>query len=226
MASRENAVNAPQPAQSGSSMIGAGALAGAGLFASIGSAYASKAQGYLQQAGYAAQATENLRLAGLRADKAVEYAELNYERRTFQTELEAINYKIQANTLLRSLSKANATARARAAANGVSGGSSFNIQATNVRNVYQDVGIVDLNAMVARVFGMEDATNILKAGYDQSNYEREASIANARSLLTTGRYAAQSGGILATAQLIEGGIGFAKAFPTSGVIQKTKDIFS
>jgi hypothetical protein len=42
-----------------------------GLFTGIASSYAQKAQGYLQQAGYAAQAQSNLYLAGLRADKEI-----------------------------------------------------------------------------------------------------------------------------------------------------------
>lgn len=224
MASKENAASSA----STSSMIGAGAIAGAGLAASIGSAYASQAQGYLQQAGYAMQAKENLRMSGLRADKAVEYAVIQADRKSFQTELESLNYKIQANTLLRNLAKTNAAARARGYANGLTSnsGTSQSIQNANVANTYRDVGITDLNALVSRVFGMEDSTNILRAGFDQAYYEREASISNANSLLTTGSYAAQSGGILATATLIEGGLGFAKTFPTSGVMQKAKDYFS
>lgn len=228
MASRENAVG-PQPAAtSWGSLVGAGAIAGAGLAGSIGSAYASQAQGYLQQAGYAMQAKENLRMAGLRADKAVEYATIQADRKLFQTELESLNYKIQANTLLRTLAKTNAAARARGYANGLTSnsGTSQSLQTANVANTYRDVGITDLNALVARVFGMEDATNILRAGYDQSFFEREASISNANSLLTTGNYAAQSGGILATATLIEGGLGFAKTFPTSAVTQKAINLFS
>jgi len=223
MASTENASKA-----STSSMVGAGAIAGAGLFASIGSAYASQAQGYLQQAGYAMQAKENLRMAGLRADKAVEYAVIQADRKEFQTELESLNYKVQANTLLRSLAKTNAAARARGYANGLTSnsGTSQSLQNTNVANTYRDVGIVDLNAMVARVFGMEDSTNILRAGFDQAYFEREASISNANSLLTTGNYAAQSGGILATASLIEGGLRFAKTSPTSGVTQKALDLYN
>lgn len=227
MASRENAVsNAPQPAASGASLLGAGAMAGAGLFASIGSAYAAQAQGSLQQASYAMQANENMRMAGLRADKAVEYAVLQSERRAFQTQFEVMNYKVQGNTLLRSLSKANAAARARAYANGVSGGSgtAMNIQEANVANTYRDVGLTDLSAMVARVFGMEDATNILKAGFDNAFYDREASISNARSLQQTGQYASQTGGLMATAQLFEGGLSFAKTFPTSGATQYAKNL--
>ena len=95
------------------------ATSAAGLFGSIGAAYASKAEGYLQQAGYAMQARQNLELAGLRADKEIEYADLQFKRKQFQTQIEQINYKIQANSLLDNLRRTNAAVRARAAANGV-----------------------------------------------------------------------------------------------------------
>lgn len=221
MASKENVAKDASTA----SMFNAGAIAGAGLFSSIASAYGSQAQGYLQQAAYAMQANENLRLSGLRADKAIEYAVIQADRKEFQTELESLNYKVQANSLLRNLAKTNAAARARGYANGLTSnsGTSSSLQNTNVANTYRDVGISDLNALVSRVFGMEDTTNLLRAGYDQAYLEREASITNANSLLTTGNYAAKSGGMLATATLVEGGLNFAKTFPTSGVIQKFKD---
>lgn len=228
MASMENATGGPQPKAGGSALLGASAMAGAGFLGSLGASYAAQAQGYYQQAAYSMQASENMRMAGLRADKQIEYAILQSERRQLQTEFEVMNYKVQGNTLLRSLSKANAAARARAAANGVqlSSGSIANIQDTNVANTYRDVGMTDLSAMVARVFGMEDATNILKAGYDNAFMEREASISNARTLQQTGQYAAKSGGILATASLIEGGYQFAKTFPATGVYEYGKKLFS
>jgi hypothetical protein len=200
--------------------VGAGITAAAGLFSSIGSAYASQAQGYLQQAGYAAQAQENLRLSGLRADKSVEYAQIQFDRRQFQTQIEQINYQVQANSLLNNLRTTNATVRARAAASGLDpgGGSALAIQERNVKSTYQDVGINNLSAMVARVFGMEDATNILRAGYDNAFYTREAAIANTQSMLSAGGYATQTGGLLATAKLTEGAIQFGKTVPTSGYI--------
>lgn len=198
--------------------IGAAANAGAGLFSSIAAGYASKADGYLRQAGYAVQAQENLRLSGLRADKTIEYAEIQADRRRYQTEIEQLNYKVQANSLLESLRKNNSAARARAAANGVDfgSGSAMAVQRQNVQNTYQDVGLVNLSALVSRVFGMEDATNILKAGYDNAFYEREAAISNARTLQTSGSYAAKSGGLLADAKMLEGFTQFAKTVPTKG----------
>jgi hypothetical protein len=169
-----------------------------------------------------------MRMTNLRADKAVEYAVLQADRRNKQVELESLNYQIQGNTLLRNLAKTNAAARARAGANGMTTGSgtAIGLQTANVQNVYRDVGIVDLNALVARVFGAEDATNILKAGFDNAFYEREAAIANTQTFLSSGRSAAQTGGLMATASLIEGGIGFAKTFPTAPVGQAIKNIIS
>lgn len=196
--------------------IGAGASALAGLFSSASSAYATQAQGYLQQAGYAAQAQENLRLAGLRADKEIEYAQLAYDRRKFQTQISELNYKVQANSLLNNLRRTNSAARARAAAAGLDpgGGSALAVQEQNIRATYDDIGIVNLSALVARVFGMEDATNILRAGYDNAFYTREAAIANSESLLKAGGYATKTAGLLSTAKLTEGVVQFAKNIPT------------
>ena len=198
--------------------FGAGVTALAGLFSSASSAYATQAQGYLQQASYAAQAQENLRLSGLRADKEIEYANLAYERKLFQTQISELNYKVQANSLLDNLRRTNSAARARAAAAGLDpgGGSALAVQEANIRATYNDVGITNLSALVARVFGMEDATNILRAGYDNAFYTREAAIANSQSLLAAGGYASKSAGLLSTAKLTEGALQFAKTVPTSG----------
>lgn len=213
------------PAAPASGGAGFGSIAGAiggiassvaGLFSSASSAYATQAQGYLQQAGYAAQAQENLRLSGLRADKEIEYANLAYERKLFQTQLSELNYKVQANSLLNNLRRTNSAARARAAAAGLDpgGGSALAVQEANIRATYDDVGITNLSALVSRVFGMEDATNILRAGYDNAFYTREAAIANSNSLLAAGGYATQSAGLLSTAKLTEGVVQFAKTIPT------------
>lgn len=192
------------------------ATSAAGLFGSIGSAYASKAEGYLQQAGYAIQARQNLELAGLRADKEIEYADIQFKRKQFQTELEQINYKIQANSLLTNLRRTNAAVRARAAANGMDMGSgvAMAVQSQNVLDTYRDVGFVNLSALTARVFGLEDATQILRAGYDSAFYEREAAIRGADVMGQAGSAAAQRGGLLAGAQLLQGATQFAQTFPS------------
>jgi hypothetical protein len=198
--------------------VGAGIGAAAGLFGSIGAAYAQQAQGYLQQAGYAIQAQSNLRLTGLRADKQIEYAELDFARRQFKTQIDQLNYKVQANSLLNDLRRSNASVRARAAAAGLSpgGGSALAIQEQNIRSAYQDIGLVDLSALVARVFGMEDATKVLRAGYDNAFYAREEAISNANAMLSAGGYAVASGNLLAGATLTAGAVEFARTVPTQG----------
>jgi hypothetical protein len=214
------------------SAITTGASSLTGLFTGIASGYAQKASGFLQQAGYAAQASSNLYLAGLRADKEIEYANIQFRRKQFQTQMDQINYKIAANSLLQDLRRTNAAVRARAAANGVAigEGSAMGVQTQNVLDTYRDVGLVDLSALAARVFGMEDATNILKAGYDSAFYEREAAISNAKALLRGGSASAKQGGLLGNISMIESGVKFAQTFPfqafgggggSSGVNQQT-----
>lgn len=216
-----SSASAPQPA-SGSAVASSAMLAGAGLVSAIGSSYAQRASGYLQQAGYAIQATENMRMANLRADKEIEYAEIQAQRKQKQIEMESINFKIQGNSLLRSLAKANATTRARAYANGMvaGSGSAMSMQNENVRSVHRDIQVVQLNALMSRVFGMEDATNILKAGYDQAFYTRESALSSTRAALQGGGYAQQTSGLLANQTLLEGGVKFAQTFPTTAVRTK------
>ena len=196
-----------------------GAYALSGFISGIGAAYTQKAAGFYQQAGYAVQAQENLRMAGLRADKTVEYGEAAFQRNLKKIEYETLNYKIQANTLMKDLRRANATALARGYASGVvaTQGSIAGIRGVNVREVYQDIGITDLNAMTARILGLEDATAMLKSSYDSAFYDREAAIANARTLQRTGDIAVKSGGLLAGAQLSTSLTNFAMTFPSKGV---------
>lgn len=196
-----------------------GAYALSGLISGIGAAYTQQAAGYYQQAGYAVQAQENLRMAGLRADKTIEYGEAAFQRNLKKIEYETINYKIQANTQLNQLRRVNATALARGYASGVvaTQGSIAGIRGVNVREVYQDVGITDLNAMTARILGLEDATAMLKSSYDSAFYDREAAISNAKTLQRTGDIAVKSGGLLAGAQLSKSTTDFAMTFPSKGI---------
>jgi hypothetical protein len=192
-----------------------GMAAASGLIAGIGAAYSQQAAGYYQQAGYAVQAQEALRMAGLRADKAVEYGEAAFKRNLLKIEYDTLNYKIQANTLIKGLRQANAAALARGYASGVvaTQGSIGGVRGANVREVYQDVGITDLNAMTARILGLEDATSLLKQSYDMAFYEREAAIANASTLRKAGGIARETGGLLAGAELMKATTGFAMNYP-------------
>ena len=210
-------VNQPPASIEARTTMGAYALSG--LVAGIGAAYTQQATGYFQQAGYAVQAQENLRMAGLRADKTIEYGEAAFQRNLMKIEYDTINYKIQANTQLNQLRRTNAAILARGYASGVVGtqGSIAGIRGVNVREVYQDVGITDLNALTARILGLEDATAMLKSSYDSAFYDRESAIANARTLGKTGDIAAKSGGLLASAQLIKSTTDFAQTFPAKGI---------
>jgi hypothetical protein len=196
-----------------------GMYAASGLIAGIGAAYAQQASGFYQAAGYSIQAQENLRLAGLRADKVVEYGEAAFKRNLMKIEYDSINYKIQANTQLAQLRKANATALARGYASGVvaTEGTYGGIRAANVRAAAQDIAITDLNAMTARIFGYEDATAMLQSSYDSAFYDREAAISNSRTAQRTGDIAVKSGGLMAGVQLATSATNFAMTFPSKGV---------
>jgi len=191
----------------------------AGLFTSVASKYATKAEGFMQQAGYAAQSVEDLRLSGLRADKYNEYAEINARRTALANDFQQINYKVAALKQFENLRQTNATARARAAANGVrhQEGSALTGRKQNVANTFRDVGLIDLSALAARVTGFEDVVNILKAGADSAFYEREAALSNARTALTAGTYASRGAGLMAGVQLAEGTLKFAQTFPFEGI---------
>lgn len=191
------------------------ASAATGLVSSIGAAYAQQAQGYYRAAGLAVQAQENLRLAGLRADKEIEYGEASFKRNLMKIEYDTLNYKIQANSLMKNLQRANATALARGYASGAvaTEGSIAGIRAMNVREAYKDVRISDLNAMTARIMGLEDATTLLQSSYDSAFYNREAAIQNTKTALKSGGYATDTSGLLAGVELMKGVSSFAQTFP-------------
>jgi hypothetical protein len=208
----------PTPPSTGGIAM-AGATAVAGVVGSYTAAKQAEAQGYYQQAANLVQAQENMRMSGLRADKEVEYAELSAARKIQQVEFDSINYKIQTNYILRQNAKANASARARAAANGIAygEGSAAGVQTQNVLESYRDVGIADLSSLMSRVFGMEDATQILRAGYDSAFYTREAAVSNTRAMQKAGKYAVSGASLIADAKLFQGGLEFMKVFPFEGV---------
>jgi len=186
----------------------------AGLATSYASAQSSRAQGIYQNAMYQMQALDTLRLAGIRADQEERYAAIQAGRKLKAAEFEALNFKIAGNNLLRNLQRTNAAVRARAAANGVdiNTGSAAMVQDYNTKTSYQDIGITDLNALMARVLGFEDALNIYAAGKQQADFTREAADRQARELRTAGRFAETSGGLLGNVQLAQGVQNFANTF--------------
>ncbi|NBT75680.1 MAG: hypothetical protein EBT15_06890 [Betaproteobacteria bacterium] len=184
----------------------------AGLATSYASAERQKAAAYYQQGLYEVQAIDTLRLAQIRTDQDQKYAAIQAGRKLKAAEMTALNYTIQGNTLLRTMERANAAVRARAAANGVAyaEGSAGAVQRANVANTYRDVGITDLNALTARILGYEDASALYLAAKEQASLTMTAAETQARQLRTAGDFAVKSGGLLANATLQQGVTDFAK----------------
>lgn len=184
----------------------------AGLAMSYVSAANQRVAAEYQKALYDVQALDTLRLAQIRTDMDRKYAAIQAGRKLKQAEMSALNYTIQGNTLLRTMERANAAVRARAAANGVAynEGSAAGVQQFNVNATYRDVGISDLNALTARVLGYEDASSMYLAAEEQANLTMQGAEAQANQLRLAGQFAVASGGLLSGATLLQGGLDFAK----------------
>lgn len=184
----------------------------AGLIGAYGEAEAQKAAAINQQTSYLLQARDTLAVAEVRADMAEQYATIQAGRTVKKAELEAQNYTIAGNTLLKNMRATNAAVRARAAASGVvlGEGSVQAVQRENVAATMRDVGIADLNALTARVMGFEDASAMLQS----TDYQNMLNLYTARSqagqLNFAGAAARKSGGILAGATLARAGVEYLK----------------
>lgn len=181
------------------------------LATDIRKAGAYKAAGYYEKGLYDVQAIDTLSMAGMRADQEEKYASLQAGRRLKQAEVESRNFQIQSNNLLRNLERTNAAARARAAANGIDAfsGSAGTVQDYNIRVGMFDVGISDLNALMAKVTGYEDAQSMLIAGKEQAALTRYGAERQAAQLRMAGDYAVKKAGLLYDATLAGAGIRFA-----------------
>ena len=184
----------------------------AGLISAYGEAEAQKAAAINQQTSYLLQARDTLAVAEVRADMAEQYATIQAGRTLKKAELEAQNYTIAGNTLLKNMRATNAAVRARAAASGVvlGEGSVQAVQRENVAATMRDVGISDLNALTARVMGFEDASAMLQSTEYQNMLNLYTARSQAGQLSFAGASARKSGGILAGATLARAGIEYAK----------------
>lgn len=188
--------------------------AASGLLTGIGTGMAQEAAAINQQTGYMVNAINTLAIANVRADQEERYAAIQAGRILKRAENESLNYKMAGNALIRNLEKVNATARARAAANGVAfnEGSAAFVQDANARATFRDVGLTDYNALMARVLGFEDATSML------DNAEIQAQITRAGAKLQAGQYqtaasaSRATGGLLAGASLTESIVKFSKTY--------------
>ena len=184
----------------------------AGVIGAYGEAEAQKAAAINQQTSYLLQARDTLAVAEVRADMSEQYATIQAGRTVKKAEIEAQNYQIAGNTLLKNMRATNASMRARAAASGVvlGEGSVAAVQRENVAATMRDVGISDLNALTARVMGFEDASAMLQS----TDYQNMLNLYSARSqagqLNFAGASARRTGGILAGATLAKAGTDYLK----------------
>lgn len=184
----------------------------AGAIGAYGESQAQKAAAINQQTSYMLQARDTLAVAEVRADMSEQYATIQAGRTIKKAEIEAQNYQIAGNTLLKNMRATNASMRARAAASGVvlGEGSIQAVQRENVAATMRDVGISDLNALTARVLGFEDASAMLQS----TDYQNMLNLYSARSqagqLNFAGASARRTGGLLSTATLIKAGADFMK----------------
>ena len=179
-------------------------VAGAGLLSAYGASQAAKAAAINQQTSYLLQSRDTLAVAQVRADMSEQYAAIQAGRTLKRADMEAQNYTIAGNSLLKNMRATNASIRARAAASGVvlGEGSFQNVIGQNVQNVMQDVNIADLNALTAKVLGFEDASAMMQSTDIQNTLSLYSARGQAGQLAFAGSSARKTGGILADATLI------------------------
>ena len=190
------------------------ALAAASFLNAYASGQAQKAASINQETGFLLQAADSVALSDVRAQFSEQYANIQAGRMLKRAEIEARNYEIAGNTLLKNMRQTNAAIRARAAASGVvvGEGSFQGVQNENVRNTMMDVGIADLNALTARVMGFEDATAMIQSTELQTTLDKWAAKRQAGQYTQAASAARRTGGLMETASLVQGGIDAYKAY--------------
>lgn len=184
----------------------------AGLISSYGQAEAQRAASIQNQTAFMLQARDTLAIANVRSEFSEIYANIQAGRLLKKAEIEAQNYTIAGNTLLKNMRAANATIRARAAASGVAygEGSAAAVQRENVAATMRDVGIADLNSLTARVLGFEDATAMLQSNDIQNIMDQFTAKRQSGQYEMAGTAARDQGGLMAGATLFEGAMSAAK----------------
>lgn len=194
-------------------MLDAGQMYGIGGFlAAYGQAQAQQAAAIQQQTGYLLQARNTLAVAEVNSKFAQQYANIQAGRTLKRAEIDALNYQIAGNTLLKNMRATNAAVRARAAASGVvvGEGSFQGVQNENVRNTMMDVGITDLSALTARVMGFEDAAAMMQSTELQNTLNLFSAKQQTGQFNQAASAARSAGGLMATQTLIKGGMEFYK----------------
>jgi hypothetical protein len=184
----------------------------AGFIDAYAASQAQQAQAINTQTSYLLQARDTLAVAEVRADMSEQYATIQAGRTLKRAEVEAQNYQIAGNTLLKNMRATNASVRARAAASGVvvGEGSNLGIQRENVAATMRDVGISDLNALTARVMGFEDASAMRQSTEYQNYLDTFTAQRQAGQYTQAASASRMTGGLLANATLSKAAITFAK----------------
>ena len=183
-------------------------MIGGAVLSSYASGQLGQAAAINQQTGALLQARDNLAISEVRADYSEQYAAIQAGRTLKRADIEATNYKIAGNQLLRNLRSVNASARARAAANGVQlgSGSIDAIQRENTAATMRDVDMADFNALAARVFGFEDASAMMESSQIQNILDMYAAQGNLKQAEFGGAAGVKQAGLLANAQMVNAGI--------------------
>ena len=190
------------------------ALPAASFLNAYATGQAQKAAAINQETSFLLQAADSVALADVRSQFSEQYANIQAGRMLKRSEIEARNYEIAGNTLLKNMRSTHASIRARAAASGVvvGEGSFQGVQNENVRNTMMDVGIADLNALTARVLGFEDATAMIQSTELQNTLDKYAAKRQAGQYSQAASAARRTGGLMETAALAQGTYSAAKAY--------------
>ena len=185
-----------------------------GLVGGVGQAYAQKAQAIQTQTANLLQANDTLFIQEIQAQQSDMYNMVQVGRRLEASKREAMGYKMMGNNIARDMRKANASARARAAASGVAfgEGSAAAVQQQNVNQAMQDIGVADMNALSALVFGFEDVTAMMESTKTQNMLNQYAAQRQATQYQMAGSAARSSAGLMAGQTLLESGLKFAQTY--------------
>lgn len=202
----------PDPPKKFMGMTGGQWTGVAGFINAYAQSQAQQAAAIQQQTGYLLQARNTLAVSQVNAEFSALYSQIQAGRTLKKAEIEARNYQIAGNQLLKNLRKTNAAMRARAAASGVAygEGSVLGIQSENVSNVMKDLAIADLNALTAHVLGFEDATAMLQSSDMQNTLNLFAAGQQSGQYKQAATAARKTGGLLANVTLSEGAIELGK----------------
>jgi hypothetical protein len=184
------------------------AMAAGSLLNAYASGEASKAAAINQQTGLLLQARDALAVSNVRSQYSEQYAAIQAGRTLKKAEIEAQNYTIAGNQLLKNMRSTNAAIRARAAANGVSIGSGSVAAVTqeNVNATMRDVGVADFNSLAARVFGFEDASAMMESTQIQNIINGYTAARGYAQAEMTGQSGINTAGLLSNARLVDTGI--------------------